>query len=351
MTNFESRVYSISDFLEWDEKGQLILNPKFQRRNVWTPTARSFLMDTIVRGKPIPKVFLRQKINVQTRQSVRDVVDGQQRLRTILSYVKDGFVINPKHNPTYGGRYFSELSEIDDSIQENILKFEISTDLLVNLPDSEVLDIFSRLNSYSVTLNEQEKLNANHFGPFKTLADEIAHTYNSFWTNNKILRDAEILRMADVTMTADLLVAMIEGIRSKKEVSKFYASYETNFTADPILLMSNFGHIISDIQNIFQDGLKDTEYRRIHIFYTLFTTLYHLRFGLQDLEKTRFDITPNDFARIASRLDSINSIFASDNKLGLNQEQLRFLEDSQRATTDRSVRKRRTEYLIDLILQ
>lgn len=351
MSNFESRVYSISDFLEWEEKGQLILNPKFQRRNVWTPTARSFLMDTIVRGKPIPKVFLRQKINVQTKQSVRDVVDGQQRLRTILSYVKDGFVINAKHNNTYGGRFFSELAEVDDLIQENILKFEISTDLLINLPDSEILDIFSRLNSYSVTLNEQEKLNANHFGPFKTLADEVAHSFNSFWINNKILKDAEILRMADVTMTADLLVAMIEGVKSKKDVSKYYASYESNFAGDPSSLSLNFGLVISDIQNIFPDGLKDTEFKRIHIFYTLFTTLYHLRFGLPELGKPRFEIRTNDFARVASRLDSVNSIFAADVKFGLNPGQLQFLEDSQRATTDRSVRKRRTEYLIDLILQ
>jgi hypothetical protein len=351
MTNFESRVYSISDFLEWDEKGQLVLNPKFQRRSVWTPTARSFLMDTIVRGKPIPKVFLRQKINVQTRQSIREVVDGQQRLKTILSYVKDGFAIHPKHNPKYGGKFFSQLAEVDDAIQENILKFEISTDLLVNLPDSEILDIFSRLNSYSVTLNEQEKINANHFGPFKTLADEVAHSFNSFWVSNKILKDTEILRMADVTMTADLLIAMIEGIRSKKDVPKLYTFYESSFTHDTASLTSDFSQIIADIQNIFPNGMKDTEFKRIHIFYTLFTTLYHLRFGLSEIAKPRLNITAGDFARIASRLDSVNSIFSADNKSGLDSGQQQFLEDSQRATTDKSVRKRRTEYLIDLILQ
>ena len=42
-------------------------------------------MDTIIRGKPIPKVIIRQKINVTTKKSIREVVDGQQRLRTIIS--------------------------------------------------------------------------------------------------------------------------------------------------------------------------------------------------------------------------------------------------------------------------
>src|SRR5665213_1338499 len=85
MKSFDSRAYSINDFLEWDASKQLELNPAFQRRSVWNPKAKSYLIDTILRGKPIPKVFLRQKINVTTRTSIREVVDGQQRLRTILS--------------------------------------------------------------------------------------------------------------------------------------------------------------------------------------------------------------------------------------------------------------------------
>ena len=170
MKNFDTRTYSINDFLEWSHNGQLELSPKFQRRSVWTDTARSYLMDTIISGKPMPKVFIRQKLNPQTRKSIREVVDGQQRLRTILSFMKDGFVISKRHNKTYGGFFFSQLNEIDDEIQSQILNYEISVDLLVNMSDPDVLDVFSRLNSYSVTLNEQEKINANHFGPFKTLA-------------------------------------------------------------------------------------------------------------------------------------------------------------------------------------
>ena len=85
--------------------------------------------------------------------------------------MKDGFFISKRHNSTYGGLYFSQLNQIDDDIQTQILNYEVSVDLLVNMSDPDVLDVFSRLNSYSVTLNEQEKLNANHFGSFKRLAD------------------------------------------------------------------------------------------------------------------------------------------------------------------------------------
>src|ERR1700681_177757 len=77
MKSFDSRAYSINDFVEWDKQKQLELNPSFQRRQVWSDKAKSYLMDTILRGKPIPKIFIRQKINVTTKKSLREVVDGQ----------------------------------------------------------------------------------------------------------------------------------------------------------------------------------------------------------------------------------------------------------------------------------
>ena len=53
---FNTRNYSIRDFEEWDSRNELVLQPKFQRRDVWSDKARSYLIDTIVRGKPIPKI-------------------------------------------------------------------------------------------------------------------------------------------------------------------------------------------------------------------------------------------------------------------------------------------------------
>lgn len=349
MKNFDTRTYSINDFLEWSNNKQLELNPKFQRRSVWTDNARSYLMDTIVRGKPMPKVFIRQRLNVHTHQSIREVVDGQQRLRTILSFLKDGFVISKKHNPTYGGLYFSQLNQVDEEIQANILNYEVSADLLVNMPDSEILDIFGRLNSYSVTLNEQEKINANHFGPFKTLADSLAYAFNNFWTNNKILADKEVLRMADVTLCADLLIAMTEGIKSKKQIKTYYDIYEKEFNFDPEPLSQNFVNVIATIQGIFNNDIKSTEFRRIHVFYTLFTSIYHLLYGLPGIDKPRMNIQQEHYAKIENSLRKINIIFSEDNNQ-LSAEDEQFLEDSRRATTDTTVRERRTNYVIDLIL-
>jgi hypothetical protein len=351
MKNFDTRTYSINDFLEWSENGQLELDPKFQRRSVWTDTARSYLMDTIVSGKPMPKVFIRQKLNPQTRKSIREVVDGQQRLRTILSFMKDGFVISKRHNKTYGGLYFSQLNAVDDEIQSQILNYEISVDLLVNMSDPDVLDVFGRLNSYSVTLNEQEKINANHFGPFKTLADGIAHSNNSFWLENKIISEQNVLRMIDVQMTADLLIGMVEGIRSKKQIKKLYEQYEKEFNFDTDRLELNFSAIITLISKLFENNFKKREFRRPHVFYSLFMTLYHLEYSVKNLTAIRTKVQGLGYARVSQKLERIDYIFSEEDKSRLLIEEKQFLEDCRRATTDTAVRIRRSEFLSKVITE
>lgn len=77
MKNFDTRTYSIADIEEWNATDLLDLSPEFQRRSVWKQTAKSYLIDTIIRGRPIPKVIFTQRL--ENRRNVRTVVDGQQR--------------------------------------------------------------------------------------------------------------------------------------------------------------------------------------------------------------------------------------------------------------------------------
>ncbi|PKA15459.1 DUF262 domain-containing protein [Leptospira haakeii] len=349
MKNFDSRTYSINDFLEWNDKKQLQLSPKFQRKSVWTEDARSYLMDTIICGKPMPKIFIRQTLNVDTRQSIREVVDGQQRLRTIISYLNDGFVISKKHNSKFGGYFFSQLGNVDPDIQSQILNYELAVDLLVNLPDNEILDIFSRLNSYSVILNEQEKIHANHFSRFKIIVDSLAHKFNEFWIENKLLTNQMILRMEDTRLVADLVIAILEGIQSKKQIKSYYSKYEKEFNHDTELIVQKFDKTIYLIKDVFHEGLKNTEFKRIHLFYTLFGSFYHTLYGLHNVDKPIQNIKKEKFEQLRIRLTNLNHLFETKVIAKLSEADIQFLEDSRRATTDTKIRSRRTEYLLDII--
>ncbi|MBU1059078.1 MAG: DUF262 domain-containing protein [Proteobacteria bacterium] len=350
MKNFDSRTYSINDFLEWYDNDQLVLAPKFQRRSVWTDSARSFLLDTIVQGKPIPKIFIRQSVNQKTRKTIREVVDGQQRLRSVLSYLKDGFAISRKHNKEFGGYFFSQLNELGDETQNTILNYEISVDLLINMSDVEVLDIFSRLNSYSVTLNEQEKINALHFGPFKRLADNIGHELNDFWIKNRILSEHKILRMDEVSLVADLLISITEGIKPKKKIKSYYAQFEREYEHDVDILKERFVSTINLIDDVFKGSLSTSEFKRVQLFYSLFTSFYYLEYGLPGIDKGREKISELNSSKVKASLEKIENIFKVEDADLLSKDEKTFLNDSRRATTDEAVRKRRTEYIIDIVM-
>ncbi|MBS0274547.1 MAG: DUF262 domain-containing protein [Proteobacteria bacterium] len=347
MKNFDSRVFAISDFVEWDAQKTLSLNPAFQRRAVWSEKAKSYLMDTIIRGKPIPKIFIRQILNPTTKSSIREVVDGQQRLRTILSFIKDGFVISKRHNPEFGGVLFSGL---DPDVQTQILSFELSVDLLLNLPNSEILDIFGRLNSYAVVLSEQEKINAVFFGPFKILADELGRKYYDYWLAQDIISENKILRMEEVNLVADLLIAMKEGVKSKKQIRKFYTSYEKTFDDNVDEIIARFDAVIAKISQIFPDGLSATYFNRVNIFYSLFIAVAHSLFGIPNFDAPRI---PLEFAanieKARNGLDHVGEVIETEDLSSLEEDERTFRKDIRLATTDESVRKRRTKYLLSLM--
>jgi hypothetical protein len=365
MKNFDSRTYSVNDFLEWESRGQLELNPRFQRRPVWSPAAKSYLIDTMLRGKPIPKIYMRQKINVSTRTTIREVVDGQQRLRTILSFLKDGLTVRRTHNEELGNTLFSVLP---DDVKNQFLAYEIAADLLTNLPDSEVLDVFSRLNAYSVVLNEQELLNAKYYGRFKLLADSIGRDYLEYWTKEGIITDRQIMRMQEVSLVADLLIAMKEGIQPKKQIRSFYAAYEpgedrpeeraSDVFDEKIAkdLRSMFDQVMKAIADIFPEGIRATEFKRIHLFYSLFTAVAHCIFELPKIPKrdTHGSVPRPSLKEKAARerarngLEVVGTIFERDIS-ELKGEHLTFMQNTRRATTDGPVRTSRTIFLLRLM--
>jgi len=59
----DKTVYTPHEFLLWRENGMLDLTPKFQRRPVWRIPAKSFFIDTILRGMTVPPIYLRNTQN------------------------------------------------------------------------------------------------------------------------------------------------------------------------------------------------------------------------------------------------------------------------------------------------
>ena len=111
MAHWNSSPHPISDIRDWSNAFRLELMPDFQRRQVWSVPARIMLMDTILRGIPMPKIFLANEL--KNGSTYRIVIDGQQRLSAILAFLRDEFSLEAPYDGEDKGKKFSELSQED----------------------------------------------------------------------------------------------------------------------------------------------------------------------------------------------------------------------------------------------
>jgi hypothetical protein len=332
--------YPISDFREWNDSGQLELAPKFQRRSVWEPKAKSYLVDTIVRSMPVPPVFIRLRLDTKTNRSVREVVDGQQRLRAVLDFLEDDFPISRVHNVELAGMHYSDLPE---PLQRKILRYKFAVTTLEDVGDAEVLAIFARLNTYTVRLNAQELRNAEFFGAFKQTVYTLALDHYAFWRNTGILSDQQVARMDEAELVSELVVTMLDGIRQTKaaDLRDFYDKFDDKFP-EAERISREFGAVIDLAGELLSDGLAPGFFTRRPVFFSLFAALYDARFGLPKSTRSQITFKASDIERIKERLQRAQERLAEEEPPGAY---LKFREDSRYGTADVGRRRARHEFL------
>ena len=282
--------FAVADFLSWQKDGTLNLRPAFQRRSVWRPGAKSYFIDTVARGLPAPIIYLRQRIDLDSQKTIREVVDGQQRLRTIFSYIRpgllrdydpaqDAFQVTHLHNDAIAGRPFDKLS---NHHRNRILEYEFSTHVLPSsIEDRDVLEMFARLNATGEKLNPQELRNAEYFGELKTLMYELAREQLENWMTWKIFSDNQIARMKEVELTSDITMNMVHGLMGKRQnsLNNLYKMYDTQFYGRDEVTR-RFRHTMAQIEDLLGSVISATVYTSEVHFFTLFVFLYDRLYGL-----------------------------------------------------------------------
>jgi len=228
MASFHGENFRVADFIRLREKTQLEIQPKFERRLAWEVSAQSYLIDTIVRGLPMPKVYVRRIVNPKTGLDAYEVVDGQQRLNAIFQFYDGNLMLRHKHNPKLGDCTYDRLP---GPVQRAFLEYKISTDVMEDATDQEVWAMFERLNTYTLTLNRQERLNAKWFGLFKQACYELAAEQKSLdaWDELNAFTHQQIARMREVEVTSDILVAVVHGISDITEIGRAYREFDDRF--------------------------------------------------------------------------------------------------------------------------
>ncbi len=134
---------------------QLIVNPDYQRKLVWKRQHKIDFIDTIIKNYPFPEVYFTSGNLDQERLILIDeIVDGQQRLNTIRDYIlgQDIFAL-----PKISIQKFSELTPEQKS---SFLNYEVSVRYLKSTTQTQVKEIFKRINKTDYALNRTERINA-----------------------------------------------------------------------------------------------------------------------------------------------------------------------------------------------
>ena len=265
------------DFQDWRARGILAVQPKFQRREVWTTPKKSYLIDTLLKQMPVPPIFLRIVQTEDKKKIVREIIDGQQRISAVLDFIDGKFALAKSQAVEHGASHYEKLTS---DKQNSIRQFSFVCEVFQGISDAEVLEIFARVNTYSVPLNRQELLNGKYFGFFKQSAYKLAYEHLEFWRRNGIYSETAIARMSEVELTSELMIVLTDGMQHKKDtIESFYEKYDGDFSAH-LKTEKRFRSVIDGIKTILEDDLKDTEFRRSPFFYTLFSVVGHRMFGI-----------------------------------------------------------------------
>ena len=178
-------LWSVEKLLALKEK--IDLNPAWQRGPAWRPPRRALLIDSILRGMDVPKIYLRKLPSGGIFSY--EVVDGQQRLRAIFDFADGpvegnrdkGFVLthNPPLAPVHGieiaGKRFGELSK---TLKDRFNRFRLGVGEIVESNQEEITALFARLQM-GMPLNPAELRNAE-LGPMRNLIQLMATTHEFF---------------------------------------------------------------------------------------------------------------------------------------------------------------------------
>ncbi len=284
---YQTKEWKILDLIQLYKDELLVLDPPYQRNFIWSKKDQNELIDSILKKKfPLPTFFLLKLDN-----NSFEMVDGQQRTRTILSYYKRQFEQG----------VIEELVEKEKNEFEN---FQLAVTVITSIgKDESIEDFYARVNKTGRKLNKPELNKAEYFyTEFLALNEELAESPEFIALD--LFTELSAKRMNDIDFVSELVAQLEFGIFEKKD--KVDDLYESDISEDKkVKLRDLFLKTIKRIvplNNLYP--IKKTRYRQRNDFFTLFGFIHQhqeiddntLKYFYRVLVLIQDEISPsNDF--------------------------------------------------------
>lgn len=308
MFNFTDNRKSIKEISSMFEEASLIVDDTYQRRSVWSEKDKIRLIETVLLNLIIPVLFFwKADTDPDTGASITHIVDGQQRIKAICSFINNEFKLKPQFlldssaKEKYANKYFRDLEAEDKKSFWNYQLMVIDIDPAATRTD--IITMFNRLNLTDYNLNDQEKRNSMS-GEFAALARELSDA--PIWEERHLFTTTDVKRMKDVEFCASLILLYRKGIIDQTDQTALNQAYEElqegykdaekdkNAVFAAINLIPHF--FVSDEATKFLK--KKTQ------LYTLFSVVFYM-------QRNNIDITEEQLNNLKSFVE-LYSVFSND---------------------------------------
>lgn len=268
MAELSSQTTSIQTIYAMFGEGKLFVNRRYQRKLVWTLEEKQRLVESIQKKYPVPAILIAER---EDAPGTYEIIDGLQRLHAIISFVETAF-------PTLGGarfaiEHFPTAKQVSDEggfspitsdrylTQREVvdfLNYNLATSYMRGATESEINDVFDRINTYGHRLSDQERRQAGVQNEFSNMVRSVACTLRGdesadvlplrkmpsisidlpmtkhgyevqasevFWVEHGVLRATDLRDSMDEQCIADIAACIVGGIlidRSKVALDDIY---------------------------------------------------------------------------------------------------------------------------------
>lgn len=339
MQNFlNTTLRNIAWFKQVYELKELDMKPPFQRNPVWVTRQKSYLIDTILNRYPIPEIYMQEVAN--ENGNVRYIIiDGQQRIRSVLDFIEGKFSIDERDSPDFNGAFFDQLS-IEQ--KRAFYQYNFVVRILPDINDKELRAIFQRLNKNVVALNKQELRQATYSGTFIKLMNYISG--KEYFSKINLFTANDVRRMLDVEYISELTIALLNGLQNKKDkLDNYYQIYEDAFdNEDEEIVKDTYDSVVGELLKILPN-ISETRWRKKTDFYSLFLVFANHKNELP-LSKDARLMAHNKLVEFEGSLRQRLASSQSD-EISMSDNVEEYFKGLGRATTDLSSRRARASAL------
>jgi hypothetical protein len=339
--------YTITEIVDRYDK-DIRVNRDYQRGGgLWPDSAKVYFIDTILEQYPFPKLYFHQIYDKIKKKPFLEVVDGQQRILTIIDFLNDKIRLTGA-SQNYKGLVFSDLPE---DIQDRVRMVRIQVDIILAADKTKLLEMFRRMNAYTAPLNAAEQRHAKYQGNFKWFSVKIADKITSVLEQFGILSSKQMLRMADVELIAELCIVLDSGIghKSAKAMEDIYYKYDKIFPPEKEELFSKAIISFFDLLTTQFSMLRGTHLMKSYAVHSFFCAFAQIQYGIPNGEDSvgvpslRSSVKTDDMT--ISRLQALSYA----HEVGDTEGEFKDYVEATITTTKEAQRKARSKVLASIL--